>query len=97
MLIARPMNMKTPSVVAMVLLLNTSRDNNGCGALYVHVSAEGRDGRARSYRFAKEKGTVTTGSCAHSQITRPVFINIWKWGAVESMAGPFLFQQRFFF
>lgn len=31
--IAHSMNIKTPSVVAMVLLLNMSRDNNGEGAL----------------------------------------------------------------
>lgn len=49
MLIAHSMNMKTPSVVAMVLLLNISRDNNGCGAL------ERGHSQARSPHITKEK------------------------------------------
>ena len=61
-----PSNEYENTFSAMVLLLNTSRDNNGCGALYAHVIMEGGHDRARSpcffFFFAKEKekGTVPT-------------------------------------
>lgn len=70
MLIARPMNMKTPSMVAMVLLLNKSRDNNGCGALYVRAWKEGTAERIAPIYWGEGKGTVTTHFYMHSQITR---------------------------
>lgn len=54
------MNIKTPSVVAMVLLLNMSRDNNGEGAL---------EGERRVYAplpMEKERGTVAILLHMHS-------------------------------
>lgn len=62
MLIAHSMNMKTPSVVAMVLLLNISRDNNGCSA------PKGGHSQRCSPHIAKE--SVATHFHVHSQITR---------------------------
>lgn len=57
--IAHSMNIKSPSVVAMVLLLNISRDNNGYGAL------EGGQRRCMHPPLVMEKETGTVATLFH--------------------------------
>lgn len=56
-------------MVAMVLLLNISRDNNGCGVFYVWAQREGTAQCIVPVYCGEGKRSVTTHFYMNSEIT----------------------------